>query len=109
MIINKMKGLNEGMRSPGNNTTLTLPRSAPISDIRACPASPSSWTALTLRIPKDIKAHRAVKEMANHVVETHTRVSLKAANPWFDEMPSVDNVEHAECSNAIKGSLLSKP
>ena len=43
-----------------------------------------------------VSTRRAVSETTHHAVETRTRVSSKAATPWFGKIPSADSIERSD-------------
>src|SRR6266550_3143988 len=102
--------------SPVLKAAPTLPKSIPVSCIRVSPASPSkngtlpSSQAIPMRDSLKssvVSTHRAVSETTHHAVETHTRVSSKAATPRFGKIPSADSIERSDdCSDVIIGPAV---
>src|SRR6266699_4021204 len=61
----------------------------------------------TLHTTDVVSMHRAVSETTHHAVETHTRVSSKAATPRVGKIPSADSIERSnDRSDAIIGPAV---
>src|SRR6266550_1940889 len=115
-VSTEKQGTSAIKHSPVPKAAPTLPKSIPVSCIRVSPASPSKNGTLpsSQAIPtRDslkssvVSTHRAVSETTHHAVETHTRVSSKAATPRFGKIPSADSIERSDdCSDVIIGPAV---
>src|SRR6266576_3776446 len=67
--------------SPMSEAAPSLPKSTPVSYIRALPTTPSSQTTSMREVLKVVSTRRAVSETAHRRKETHPRVSSTSVSP----------------------------
>ncbi|KAF8660074.1 hypothetical protein AX14_007491 [Amanita brunnescens Koide BX004] len=100
-------------RSPLPKAALTLPKSMPISSLRALPACPDKNTPPSLRelptlcIPNGVKTRKEGDRTTHRVIENRTGVSQEAASQWFGKLPFANGIERSEeRSDAITGPAV---
>src|SRR6266576_3387702 len=75
------RGTSAIKNSPVPRAALTLPKSTPVSYIRALPTTPSSQTTSMREVLKVVSTRRAVSETAHRRKETRPRVSSTSVSP----------------------------